>query len=138
MSQGVYFLTSLTIGIVKAVRTANRRTRKDNIRLYKQEVRNKQLVANADAKQHALDITLESEKQRELLTSIIKCSIKRPIYLDWISFKKVDVFSVPAPERMKEEAMPPEINERKFRPAFWVFAFAITFALNPSLKYNSV
>ena len=103
MSGGANFLTSLTIGLIKGVRTANRRARKDNIRLYKQAVRNKQLVANANAKQHALDMTLGSEKQRELLTSIIKCSIQNPIILDWNSFKKADVFSVPAPERMKDE-----------------------------------
>ena len=117
---GANFLTSLTYGIYKASRTANRRARKDNIRRYNQAVRHKQLLVNANAKQHALDMTLESEKQRELLTSIIKYSIQKPILLDWNSFKKEDVFSVPAPERMKEEAIPPEINERKFRPAFWL------------------
>ena len=121
MSGGANFLTSLTIGLIKGVRTANRRARKDNIRLYKQAVRNKQLVANANAKQHAIDMTLGSEKQRELLTSIIKCSIQNPIILDWNSFKKADVFSVPAPERMKDEVIPPEIDERKFRPVFWFF-----------------
>jgi restriction system protein len=91
---------------------------RESEREFKKAERERLVQEKENAIQYAIDKTSEAEKKRTELISIIRSSKKTPTLIDWNSFKELEPFSKVAPQRVKSQNLPKEIDESTYNPRF--------------------